>query len=985
MAPASPLRSRSAPRLAGLLAGGLLAAFSALAAPGPGPAERGFPLIRTYEPAIPEAGSQSFGIAADPRGVLYVASGGGVLVHDGAWWRGIPIGKERAAFAVESDAAGRVAAGGIDELGVLTADAGGSLRFVSLLHLLPPGQRRFGQVLEIHAVPGGFAFLTPSWLAVWDGVRMTTVATFPGDLPLTDAFEVGSEVYLWTREGIVRLAGTKLEPVPGGEGFRRRVDALLPADGGLLVSVRGEGLFLLKEGEATPFAPEASRWTAEKRLLEGLRLADGRWALGSLLGGVLLLRPDGAVDQVIDTAVGLPDDFVSDLAVDREGALWLALNNGLARVEVASPLSVVDRRTGLQGTVYSVTRHQGRLWVGTAAGLFTTAEEAGRDAEWGHPIRMRPAPGLALTTWSLTSRGEDLLVGTAFGLYQLRAGRVRFVPGTEEHVIYVLAPSRRDADRVWIGTESGLASARREGDGWRFEGMVAGVSNEVRTIAEGEKAVWCGGRLDAVAGVELATGRVRRVAGSEGGDVFRIGGRLLVAQTDRVLRLDEGLGRLVATELAGLGEFSGPASLAEDAAGNLWMNTRPPSVAIRRGDGWGRRVRTLHEVPGRGVILLYPEPDGTVWMASDKGLLRYGGTFRGESAALPAPLFGRITTGGDALAFGGAPGAAPRVRELPADVRRLRIELAPLSFRAGLGYQTRLDPVDAGWSAPAAEPFAELTRLPPGRYTFRARTVGPSLEEGPEAAWSFRVLPPWYRTPWALALWLALAVLLVSFLTGLRSQALRQRAARLEARVAEQTVELRATVEELRRAQAGLEAANARLEELSLQDELTGIANRRRLQQALHEEWSRALRHERPVAFILLDLDYFKLLNDTRGHAEGDACLEAVAGFLDESARRTGDLAARYGGEEFAVLLPETDLAGALDMAEQLREGIEALALPHAAAPLGRITASLGVAALTPAPGQKPETLIEAADLALYQAKTEGRNRVAVGASALTS
>ena len=192
--------------------------------------------------------------------------------------------------------------------------------------------------------------MTSRWLLLWDGARVTTVATFPGDRPYAALFAAGAESYVWSRAGISRLQGARLEPVPGGEAFRgRRVDQILPADGGLLVSVRGEGLFLLRDGKAEPFAPEASRWTAAKRILEGLRLADGRWALGSVLGGLLLLRPDGTVDQVIDTAAGLPDDFVTGLVTDREGALWLSLNNGLARVEVASPLSVLDRRTGLQG------------------------------------------------------------------------------------------------------------------------------------------------------------------------------------------------------------------------------------------------------------------------------------------------------------------------------------------------------------------------------------------------------------------------------------------------------------------------------------------------------------------------------------------------------------------------------------------------------------------------------------------------------------
>jgi diguanylate cyclase (GGDEF)-like protein len=373
-------------------------------------------------------------------------------------------------------------------------------------------------------------------------------------------------------------------------------------------------------------------------------------------------------------------------------------------------------------------------------------------------------------------------------------------------------------------------------------------------------------------------------------------------------------------------------------------------------------VRTVVAVGPRDVQTLVAEPDGVVWLGSDKGLYRHAGSFRGEPPAPPAPLLARVTVDGDRLLFGGAPTALPPAVELPPDLRRLRIEFAPVSFVAGLAFRTRLDPIDPDWGPPGREPATELARLPPGSYTFRVRTVAASGAEGPETAWSFRVRPPWYGTPWALAAGLLLGLGGVRGYARLRSRALRQRAARLEAQVAAQT-------EELRR-------ANARLEELSMNDELTGVANRRRFDQALADEWSRARRHRLPIALALLDLDHFKRLNDSRGHREGDLCLQAVARHLDAAVRRTGDLVARWGGEEFALLLPGTDLAGAIAVAEELRAGIEALALPHEAAPAGRVTASVGVAAAVPTPEEGPEGLVEAADRALYRAKDEGRNRV---------
>jgi len=970
------------PRLLGALL--LLAALLSPAAAVALPPERGFPLIQTYQPPLPGAEHQSFGIARDPRGVLYVANLGGVLIYDGAWWRLIPIGTRRTAFSVTADSRGRVAVGGVDDFGLLEPDAHGSLHYVSLADRLPPAERRLGQIARVLPTGQGFVFLAFTRILVWDGSRLTTVARFPEGRPYPVIFEVNGTVYSWWRNGISRLAGTRLQPVPGGEVFRdRRVDEILPAEGGLLVSVREEGLFLLRRGRVSPFAPEASGWASQNRIFEGLRLPDGRWALGSVVGGLLLLRPDGSIDQVIDSQRGLPDDFVTGIILDPEGALWLALNNGLARVEVTSPLSVIDGRTGLRGSVYTIGRHRGSLLIGTGNGLFMAGSGRREGEDAGAPIHLKAVPGAPPGVWSLASVGDDLLAGTAYGVYQLDpAGTLRPLPGGANNTVYVLQRSENDPERVWVGMEDGLASVRRERGVWRWEGKVAGVTSEVRWIVEGKNAVWCG-LQEGLTGIALplvpGAPPVHRIEGGKT-DVLRAGGRLLVMREEdgaRLFWLDEDKGELVADPaLAHLAGPKGFDTAAEDAAGNLWMNTRPLSVAVRQGDGWNPEPLSMPEIPARGVETILTEPDGTVWLGGESQVLRYQGALQERTANLPSPpLLGRLTEG-SRLLFGGAPGASPGAPELPYNTRRLRIEFAPLSFRAGLRYQTRLEPLDTSWSPPAAEPFTELARVPPGDYTFHVRTLALDGRPGPETSWPFHVRSPWYQSFWAIALWLALALLAVRGWAEIRERTLRQRAARLESRVQEQTVELRSKVEELGRAHADLAAANARLEEISQRDELTGIANRRRLQQALDDEWSHT---RQAIAFILIDLDFFKLLNDTQGHLAGDLCLQSVAVLVDREARRQGGLAARYGGEELAVLLPGVNLQTALEIAERLRQGIEGLAIPHPSTPLGKVTASLGVATLGPSPGGSAEDLIEAADMALYRAKAEGKNRVAAG------
>ena len=168
--------------------------------------------------------------------------------------------------------------------------------------------------------------------------------------------------------------------------------------------------------------------------------------------------------------------------------------------------------------------------------------------------------------------------------------------------------------------------------------------------------------------------------------------------------------------------------------------------------------------------------------------------------------------------------------------------------------------------------------------------------------------------------------------------------------------------------------ANTVLAGLAQQDGLTGLANRRHFDETLAAEWARSFRARLPMSLLMIDVDLFKQFNDRYGHAEGDNALRRVAQLTHACTRRAGDLTARYGGEEFAVVLPDTDLAGASVMAALLRRELAELAIPHADSPSGQLTLSVGIAMTQPRQ-TSPLDLLRAADAALYQAKNEGRDR----------
>lgn len=240
----------------------------------------------------------------------------------------------------------------------------------------------------------------------------------------------------------------------------------------------------------------------------------------------------------------------------------------------------------------------------------------------------------------------------------------------------------------------------------------------------------------------------------------------------------------------------------------------------------------------------------------------------------------------------------------------------------------------------------------------------------------FGVVPRTFATEHAAELGSAIEMVVLSFalIARFNSQRRQRETAQLQLLQAEQmrTVELEARVRERT---AELHAANAQLLALSRIDALTGMFNRRYLDERLQDELRRVDRARSSVAVLMIDVDHFKRLNDTHGHQAGDLCLQAVARAIMDGCVRPGDIAARFGGEEFMVLAPDIDAAGAEVLAEKLRQRIETLEIDAGAQTL-RVTASIGVCWCQSEGSLSGEAMVAAADEALYRAKAAGRNRV---------
>ncbi|MGM3307677.1 diguanylate cyclase domain-containing protein [Anabaena sp. WFMT] len=193
----------------------------------------------------------------------------------------------------------------------------------------------------------------------------------------------------------------------------------------------------------------------------------------------------------------------------------------------------------------------------------------------------------------------------------------------------------------------------------------------------------------------------------------------------------------------------------------------------------------------------------------------------------------------------------------------------------------------------------------------------------------------------------------------------------------EKNQQLQQEIKERERVEEALLAVNQQLQLFALLDGLTGVANRRKFDEYLNLEWQRLARENLPLSLLLCDVDFFKNYNDTYGHLTGDYCLQQIAKALKLAVKRPTDLVARYGGEEFAVILSNTDFQGAISVAEDIRQKVYNLKIPHAQSRVDKfVTVSIGVTTIFPNIKTIPNTLIEIVDKALYTAKAQGRNRI---------
>ncbi|TCZ90822.1 GGDEF domain-containing protein [Lysobacter sp. N42] len=916
---------------------------------------------------------ESHAIAVGNEGFIYVGTNTGIKVYDGENWTFIATPNRKLVRSLTAGKDRRMYVGGYDSFGYIEPDTTGQLVFHDLSQEFTSLRTAgYADIWDLLVTEDAVYFKAVRDLFRYDiNTGATSVWQFEGRFGAINAFD--NQVYVQYRGlGLAHYRQGNFELVSEHSLWHEHIYDLvgLGEDGWLANTRSGQWLHV-----DNPYQPEQDNYLVPQLFnLDQLPSGDEFYDVAEVgPGQVALAHKEGSVfifhwDTQNVERFPVSYNTILQLAGGFNNAIYALAEQDVVRIEWPSQWRIIGPQTGIRGRVHNIRNWHDRWFTLTSAGVFELISE--------------PVPHFEKVSWTnheawdlMELNGDYALLADSYQIQQVSDDGL--TPLTHA-TLYprLFQESKFRENYTFVGTELGLAIWHPV-HGLTLEWTEPGTL--VNSIAQLDaQTLLLGTSHRGVIEVTLdeSYSMVTRVhyVGEESGISYGLAREAILSQFDS---------QLVISTAKGLYNWENGTATPEGSG--LWEALEAEqAVRIEGGvnnDYWAYSFNYLYHFNGG-------DPDLQKWQnVQFNGLLPGAITtlFVNDAYAQYVVLGSHsalVTLQPQATqqSFNTEPVRMNSIVKIKGDSAE-RLELNQnYNFESGrfalqfnfampnssaVGetlYSARLEGYEDHFSEWNRSTRITYSNLSPGSYSFMVKALSPNGEITKTVPLNFTIQPPWYDNTWiralAVLLIIAMLFLVVKYFIRRRTRLLALEKRRLKDMVEERTQDLA--------------NANKKLESMANVDGLTGIANRRRLDQFLGEAVHHCMSSGKPLSLLQIDVDHFKSYNDTNGHLAGDNVLKEVAHALQTTLRRQEDLVARFGGEEFTVVMPGASQEHALDVAEAMRQHVEST--------VSQITISVGVAVMQPenitAPEHAIQTVLERADKALYEAKESGRNRV---------
>jgi len=792
--------------------------------------EKGLPFITNYSPKSYKAFPQVWSVLEDESGIMYFGTQNDLLEYDGVKWRKIKFRDSTGANlgtvirSMAKNKNGTIFYGGFGDLGYLDFDSLGQRRSNSLLKLVPFANRNFLDIWSSYATESGIYFQSREYIFRLDDSKIEAgqkpmVKVWSPKTKFMYSFYLDGNYYVHQQGiGLFKMTDDSLVLVPGSEFLgKERMQVMLKYktatnEKQYLIGMFYGGLYIYDGKTFRPFATEADDIIKSGAILyKGVQLQNGSYVLSTTGKGMVIIDPQGKLLQKINRDVGLQDESIYAVYQDKKGTLWLTLDNGISRVETASPFTKFGLQSGINTGVLFLRRFENDIYVGTSNGLLKLDHNAGI---------FKPVPGIPLNQiFTALPDGKELLV-PGDGLFKIKDNKTYTLKESvsADLTLSALYVSKKYPDVLIGGGTFGIAIFTRSNGNWVFTGYVPGVSDQIWSFSENpDGSIWAGTQSGFVYLVNLAFNengivdlqktKFERFGPESGfrsglGQVYFIKEKNYFIGDSTLYTYDEKLKRFNPDTTFGSFTHGGGGTefeMVEDAQGRVWIRFgKETRLAIPKPEGGYRfdfnQLRPINEL---NIQKIYPENNGIVWVCTTDGLIRYDENLEKNYDQSFKTVIRHIAAGKKQLTTS-IDNNAKQVSVSYKD-NTFRFEYASPFFEQEdkTQYQTWLEGFENNWSDLDINYYKEYTNLPTGQYTFHVRALNIYGKLSEEAVYRFEILPPWYRTWWAYLLYTIAAAIIIYSLIRWRTRKLHEKHRELEKIVEQRTHELKQQTEEL--------------------------------------------------------------------------------------------------------------------------------------------------------------------------------------------